>query len=95
MSSLHIAEISDPQRTLKDHWESRFIKLCGRTIKGVRYMQPDELAAIGWHESTLVLILDDNTLLYASSDDEGNGAGALFIQAGSKTKGIPDGAPVI
>lgn len=27
----------DPQAKLKNEWESRFIKLCGRTIKGIRY----------------------------------------------------------
>ena len=86
---------NDPQAALKCQWENKFIKLCGRTIKGIRYMTPAEMDNVGWHRAPLILILDDNTLLFASSDDEGNDAGALFIQTGSKTKGVPDTAGVI
>ena len=87
--------ILDRNAALKDKWENRLIKLCGRTIKGIRYMRPQEMQHVGWDRAPLVLILDDDTLLFASSDDECNDAGMLCIQAGKLTKGIPDGAPVI
>jgi hypothetical protein len=80
---------------LKKDWTARFKPLIGRTITNVRWMKPEEVEAVGWDRSPIVLQLDDQTLLYPSSDDEGNNAGALFTQAGSKTQGIPDGAPLI
>jgi hypothetical protein len=49
-----------------------------RRIVSCRYMLPEELELLGWDNSPLVIQLDDGTLLYASSDDEGNNAGALF-----------------
>jgi hypothetical protein len=77
------------------HWAAQFQPLVGRTIKTARYLTPQEAANCGWRHSTLVLELDDGTLLFPSSDDEGNDAGNLFIQPGRKTQGMPDGTPVI
>lgn len=50
----------------------------GRKIVGARYMLPNEARNHGWHRRPLVLILDDGTAIYPSSDDEGNDAGAIF-----------------
>jgi hypothetical protein len=33
--------------------------------------------AFGWRYKSIVLTLDDNTLVFPSRDDEGNDAGAL------------------
>jgi hypothetical protein len=33
---------------------------------------------LGWYERCVVMILDDGNMIYPSSDDEGNNAGALF-----------------
>jgi hypothetical protein len=73
------------QRTIKDTddlsvaWnkaaEQTFLN---RKIVGTRYMTRAEADAIGWHSRAVVLMLDDGTLLYPSTDDEGNGPGALF-----------------
>jgi hypothetical protein len=56
-----------------------------------------DVEALGWDRSAVMLVLDDGTLLYPSSDDEGNDAGALFIQPSDTLKGlgVPDCAPVI
>lgn len=60
-------------------WEAIASKLLvGKKIVAVKYMDEEEQDALGWHASAIVLKLDDGTLLYPSSDDEGNDAGALF-----------------
>lgn len=52
--------------------------LTGRIITAVRYMNAEERDALDWHRSTLIIELDDGNSLWASADDEGNDAGALF-----------------
>lgn len=52
----------------------------GRTITKVRYMSRKETAEQGWMRRPLVLVLDNGMQLYASRDDEGNDAGAMFAQ---------------
>ena len=81
--------------TLKQEWANRFQPLVGRTIKRVHWLDAEEVEACGFDESCIVLTLDDDTLLFPSRDDEGNGAGALYTQVGSKTDGLPMIAPVI
>ncbi len=67
--------------TMLDHWTDEAAKhLAGRTIKTVRYMRPDEAKSLGWEKLSLVLELDNGTLLFPSRDDEGNDAGAMFGQ---------------
>lgn len=54
------------------------MNLEGKTIEKVRPMTDGELPE-HWHgEHPVVLVLDDGTKLYPSSDPEGNGPGALF-----------------
>lgn len=55
-------------------------KIVGCTIKQVRRMTKEELDHEGWggRPSPMVLVLDNDTLLFASRDDEGNGPGTLF-----------------
>ena len=72
-----------PQQETPAQMTKRWVKygrkhLKGRTIKDVRYMELDEASGLGWHSRALVIELDNGTLLYPSSDDEGNDAGALF-----------------
>jgi hypothetical protein len=52
--------------------------MLNRTIVGVRYLLPEEAGNLGWHRRSVVIELDNGTLVYPSMDDEGNGAGALF-----------------
>jgi len=54
--------------------------LLGRTIAEVRYMTNDEADIWGWSKRGLLLILDDGTVLYPSSDDEGNESGCFYGQ---------------
>lgn len=52
--------------------------LVGKTIKNVRYMTDKEMNDMGWYKKPLVIFFNDGSYMYASSDDEGNDAGALF-----------------
>jgi hypothetical protein len=54
--------------------------LLNRTIVEVRYLTDEEQDALGWYSKSVILKLDDGTLIYPSKDDEGNDAGALFYQ---------------
>ena len=54
----------------------------GLTVVEIREMTPDELEYESWttfaHDFTVVLVFNDGSKIYASSDCEGNGPGALF-----------------
>jgi len=54
--------------------------LIGRRIVSVRYMTKEEADAMGWYKRPLVMVLDNDTVLYLSSDDEGNDGGVMFGQ---------------
>ena len=61
------------------HWERKAAQvLVGRTIKAVRYLYPEEVENLGWYSRSVVFELDNGTLVWPSTDDEGNDAGALF-----------------
>jgi hypothetical protein len=49
-----------------------------RKIVGARNLSLREQNDAGWHFPAVVLILDDGTELWPSSDEEGNSAGCLF-----------------
>lgn len=56
----------------------------GRRIVGVRALTEEELAAHGWSDEPndnghVVLMLDDGSIIYPSSDYEGNEPGVLFV----------------
>jgi len=53
-------------------------QLLNRKIVDVRYLTDEEIEGLGWDEKAIVMILDDGNMIYPSSDDEGNSAGALF-----------------
>ena len=53
-------------------------QLLGKKIVDVRYLSQEEADDLDWTERPVVIHLDDGNLIYASADDEGNGAGALF-----------------
>jgi len=52
--------------------------LVGRTIMQVRNLSSGELTGLGWFRTTQLVALSDNTLLFPSMDDEGNGSGVWF-----------------
>ena len=68
------------EETVKKWTEKASALLVGRTIKSIRYLTKEEYTNLGWYASPIVLELDNGALLFPSSDDEGNNAGALFGQ---------------
>jgi hypothetical protein len=81
------------QTTLPAQWAEKLKPLVGRTIVGVRYLGAGETGLLGVAHQPVCLQLDDGALLWPMADDEGNDAGALFLQAGIKTNTLPAGAP--
>ena len=60
-------------------WGDKVAKqLVGKAIVAVRYLTEEERAELDWFDRSVVIQLDDGTLIWPSRDDEGNGAGALF-----------------
>ena len=56
-------------------------RLIGRTIKEIRPLTMEELAAHAWDGSAgVVIVLDDGTKLLPMRDEEGNDAGALLVE---------------
>lgn len=56
--------------------------LVGRTIVAVSYLSVEEASEMGWeYGRPVALELDNGVVLFPSSDDEGNAAGALFTTA--------------
>ena len=52
-------------------------RLLGRRIVTVRYLNPDECRHLMWNHTAVVMVLDNDTTVYAARDGEGNDAGAL------------------
>ena len=59
--------------------------LSGKKIVEVRRLTNQEMENTGWYSNPLVLILDDGSLLFPQSDDEGNNGGALVHYADKET----------
>ena len=55
--------------------------LLNRKITAVRYLTKDEAEGLGWYQRSLLLQLDNGTIIFMSKDDEGNDGGALFGQS--------------
>jgi len=57
--------------------------LKGQKIVDVREMTKQEMDSEGWEgNKPSVLVLEDGSKIYPSSDEEGNSAGSLFGQKG-------------
>ncbi len=54
--------------------------MIGAKIKKVRHMNETELSNEGWEldEEVIAIELDNQAVIYASRDYEGNGGGAIF-----------------
>ena len=78
---------------LAAQWADKLKPLVGHTIVSVRYLDAAEITQLGIAHQPVCLQLDDGALLWPMADDEGNDAGALFLQAGAKTTTLPAGAP--
>jgi len=57
----------------------------GQTITQVRPMTGKERDKEGWYSGTIVLVLGNGVLLYASRDEEGNDAGVMFVRDKNNT----------
>ena len=49
-----------------------------RKIVAVRYMTKEEAEDVGWNCRPVVMLLDNETILFCSADEEGNGPGVIF-----------------
>lgn len=65
--------------------------IVGQRVTEIREMTDAELAGEGWevgfHGRPVALVLENGTVIYPSSDVEGNDGGALFAT-------LPDGTPI-
>jgi hypothetical protein len=52
-------------------------RLLNRRIVEVRYLNLNECQRLMWDRTSVVLVLDNGTTVYAARDAEGNDAGAL------------------
>lgn len=62
--------------------------LLGKKIVYVGYLTDADMDNLGWSSSTIIMKLDDGTLLYPSMDDEGNDAGAIHYINDTENAGI-------
>ena len=59
--------------------------LKGKTIADARYMTEQEMNDFGWYNRSIVIFFTDGSYMIPQQDNEGNGAGALWL-AGGKSK---------
>ena len=52
-------------------------RLLNRRIVEVRYLNPGECQRLMWDRTSVAIVLDNGTTVYAARDAEGNDAGAL------------------
>ena len=52
--------------------------LMGMLITNIRLLTPEEQESLGWENNCFVIVLKNGHCIFASSDDEGNDAGAIF-----------------
>ena len=63
------------------YYRNEYAPLIGRKIVDVRSMFPEEMEALLWSgEAGAMFTLDDGSLFIPMMDEEGNGAGQLFVQ---------------
>lgn len=63
--------------------ENRWIKeisevIVGKKIKSVSIMTQEDADDIGYDSRPIIIELEDGTLLYPVSDDEGNDGGSIY-----------------
>ena len=79
--------MTDIKNTWKKPAESL---LLGRKIVSVDFLDLQDTEALGWVNSSVVITLDNGTIIYPSRDDEGNDAGAIhYIKKGDEDYVIP------
>jgi len=79
---------------IEQNWNSKAENLLkNQKIVDVRYMTEKERDMLGWSNRCIIIVLNDGTAIYPSRDDEGNDAGALFVD--NIEKDISEVLPVI
>jgi hypothetical protein len=63
--------------------------LVGRTIKNVFYLNEHDVEEMGWYQSGVVLVLDNNVQVLVQEDDEGNGPGSLLLISENESVILP------
>jgi hypothetical protein len=63
--------------------------LKGRTITEVRYLDDEEMQMMKWSKRPICFQLDNGTICFMSTDDEGNDGGSLFYQTNNKLDVLP------
>ena len=72
------------------NWQEQAVKLLkGRTIIKVQWMTKENAEQFDWHSRPLLMVLDNGTIMYAQTDDEGNDGGALYIDTGKEGLTLP------
>lgn len=66
-----------------------FKKLVGKKITSIRHMTERESDNLGFSKKSVVIILDDGTLLVPIADDEMNDGGAMLLLNKSEFYTIP------
>lgn len=62
-------------KTYREHWSEKVANaVVGKRIKAVIYDHWD-----GWYKAGVHFELDDGSLIWITSDDEGNGPGAVNV----------------
>jgi hypothetical protein len=64
---------------MNEHARKASKLLVGRTIRAVSYMSAEEQDAAGFDFSPLVIEMDNDLVLFALRDPEGNGPGTLMV----------------
>jgi len=69
------------------------VNVVGKNIVAVRKLTQEELERESWEgyeDEVTALVLNDGSLVFASSDGEGNNPGLLFIQKGGEKFNIEE-----
>jgi hypothetical protein len=81
--------IMNKKEDLEKHWNHKAQQVLeGRTIAKVFYMNEAEAEEWGWYKRPIIMVLDDDTQLIVSADDEGNDGGSLFYANDKERDGV-------
>lgn len=68
-------------------WEEQAKKvLLGKKIVMVRYMTEEEMQETGFQNVGIVIELNDGTIIWPTSDNEGNNSGAIHFAINSDSQ---------
>ena len=66
-------------KTVEQYWTELTAKhLVGKKIVHVEYLPEMLMEEWGWYKRPITIHLDDDTMLIAQMDDEGNDGGAIY-----------------